>query len=379
MVETTRRREFPLGDGGDKVIKAYTEARAVSDLGKPSPDQLVDYKLGSKEQIDAKLAEVKKELDAVKAEEEAEKKKLDEENKDKDPKDKKKPPKKADRKPDLQKKIKDLEEQKKNADKPRTTLTITFSDGSTRSFFVGGSIYGGSDRYVLDQQSGHAYVLSKDMVASLEVGESSLHLTDPRGFDIAKIDQVELDWAGRKKLAKRSQDTGADGKQVKTWHDAETGKPNQPLATFIDNVNNLRPTEYAKDLKVDALAPIFRLEYREASGGKLGSLALYKIEKPPVIPDGADFDPANPPKGEIEYYVVTERTRVPALVRKDPAQKSEDDLPIVFGDKSAPAAPAVKPGPAPNPFGNVPTVRPSGGSGSAANPHGAPGKDPHKH
>jgi hypothetical protein len=374
MVETTKRREFPLGDGGDKVIKAFTEARAVGDLGKPTPDQLVEFKLGTKDQIEAKLTEVKKELDAAKAEETADKDKEKEDNKDKDPKDKKKPAKKADKKPDLQKRIKELEDQKKNADKPRTTLIVTFSDGSTRAFFVGGSIYGGTDRYVLDQSSGSAYVLSKDMVASLEVGESSLHLTDPRGFDAAKIEQVEVDWAGRKKVAKRVEAAGADGKQVKTWNDTDTGKANQPLATFIDNVNNLRPTEYAKDLKVDAMTPVFRLEYKDAAGAKLGSLALYKIEKAPIIPDGVDFDPANPPKGEIEYYVVTERTRVPALVRKDPAQKSEEDLPIVFGDKAAPTAP-VAPKPGANPFGNVPT-RPSGGSGAHG---GGSGKEPRKH
>jgi hypothetical protein len=376
MVETIKRREFPLGDGGDKVIKAFSDARAVGDLGKPSPDQLVDYKLATKDQVEVRLAEVKKELDAIKAEDDADKKKLEEENKDKDPKDKKKPAKKTDKKPDLQKKIKDLEEQKKNADKPRTTLVVTFADGTKREFFIGGSIYGGSDRYVLDQKSGNAYVLSKDMVSHLEGGENSLHLTDPRGFDATKIEQVEVDWAGRKKVAKRVEAAGADGKQVKTWHDTETGKANQPLATFIDNVNNLRPTEYAKDLKVDTMAPVFRVEYKDAAGGKLGSLSLYKVEKAPIIPDGVDFDPANPPKGEVEFYVVTEKTRVPALVRKDPAQKSEEDLPIVFGDKAAPVAP--KPGA--NPFGNVPTkpptMKPLGGSGAHG---GGSGKDPHGH
>jgi hypothetical protein len=138
-------------------------------------------------------------------------------------------------------------------------------------------------------------------------------------------------------------------------------------------VNNLRPTEYAKDLKIESLSLVFRIEYKEASGSKLGSLALYRFEKPPIIPDGGDFDPANPPKGETEFYVVTERTRVPALVRKDPAQKSEEDLPIVFGDKAAPAPAPTPPKPGANPFGNVPT-KPGGGSA-----RGGPGKDPHKH
>nr|MBA2543200.1 DUF4340 domain-containing protein [Deltaproteobacteria bacterium] len=378
MVETTRRREFPLGDNGDKLIKAFTEARAVGELGKPTPDQLVFFKLATKEEVDAKLTEVKKELDAIKAAEadEKDKEKAEEKDNPKDPKDKKKA-KKDDKKPELTKKIKELEDQKKAAEKPRSVLSVTFSDGSARTFQVGGSpTQGGSDRYMLDSQSGVVYVFSKEMIANLETGESSLQLTDPRGFDAAKIEQVEVDWNGRKKLAKRVQTADASDKQVKTWTDAETGKANQPLATFIDNVNNLRPTEYAKDVKVDTLAPIFKIEYRDAQNGKLGTLALYRVEKAPVLPDGVDLDPANPPKGEIEYYVLTERTRVPALVRRDPAKKSEEDLPIVFGDK---AAPTMAPKPGANPFGNVP-IKPHAGS-AAPSPLGlpAPKTDPHGH
>jgi len=370
MVETTKKREFPLGDNGEKVIKAFTEAHAVDDLGTPSADQLVNYKLADKAQVEAKLAEVKKELDAIKAEDEKEKaeEKEAEKNGDKS----KKKPKQADKKPELQKRIKELEDQKKSVDgKERTMLTVTFSDGSKREFYVGGSVYGGTDRYVMDKATGTAYVLSKDMVSSLEIGESTLQLTDPRGFDATKIEEVEVDWNGRKKVAKRTQ-TGVDERQVKTWLEEPTGKPNQPLATFIDNINNLRPTEYVMDLKLDNTPPIVRLEYRDDKGATLGSLALYKVEKPPVIPEGTDFDPANPPKGETEYYVLTERTRVPALVRKDPAHKSEEDLPIVYGDKAAPVAP---PKPGANPFGNVPIKKPQ--PAGANNPFGNVPIPPH--
>ena len=38
-----------------------------------------------------------------------------------------------------------------------------------------------------------------------------------------------------------------------------------------------------------------------------------------MLPEGQELDPANPPKGETEYYILTERTRVPALVLKDNA------------------------------------------------------------
>jgi hypothetical protein len=149
MVETTRHREFPLGDGGEKLVATYTEARALSDLGKPKDEQLVDYKLATVQQIDARLTEVKNELEQIKANELAEKEK--EKDEPKDPKAKK--PKKDDKKPELTKKIKELEDLKKATDgKPKTLLTVTFKDGSSRVFQVGGSVFGPSgDRYVMEQ------------------------------------------------------------------------------------------------------------------------------------------------------------------------------------------------------------------------------------
>ena len=319
MIETTRKREFPLGENGDKLVKAYTEARAIRDLGAPNPDQLVDYKLADTKLLDTKIAELKKQVEDRKAAAGSG----------------------SDAKPDdqlatIQKRLKEIEDLKKQTDgKPVTTLTVTFRDG-TRVFRVGGSVYGGSDRYVVDQQTGTAYVLSKDMISGLEIGESNLQLTDPRGFDVAKVEAVEIEWGKRTKSAVRIKSGDAEEKQIKTWGDADTKKANQPLATFIDNIGNLRPTEYSTSIKVDTLTPLVKLTYKDAGNGTLGTVVLYKLEKAGVLPEGQELDPANPPKGEIEYYVWTEKTHVPAIVRKDTAQRAEQDLPIVFGDVKAP-------------------------------------------
>ena len=285
MVETKKTREFPLGDSGDKLVKSFTAARALRDLGKPTDEAKKDYKL-----TDAK-----------------------------------------------------------------STLTVTFKDGA-RTFLIGGSVYGGSDRYALEQSTGKAYVLSKDLVSGLEVGESSLHLTDPRGFDVAKIESVTIDAGGQSKTAIRVQ-AGAEGQQVKTWGDEATKKPNQTLANFIDNANNLRPTEYAPDLKTTGLTPAVTLTYKDERGAVLGTLALYKHIKVPAA--GAEA-PANPAPGETEYFIVTPRTRVAAVVRKDTAERAEQDVPTVFSDK-----PIDSVDPKGNPFGKVPP--------GALNPHGGAG------
>ncbi len=253
----------------------------------------------------------------------------------------------------------------------KTTLTITFKDGP-QTFLVGGSVYGGADRYVLDQKSGKAYVMSKDLISGLEVGESSLHLTDPRGFDVTKIESVTIDAGGSMtapaKTAVRVQ-AGAEGQQVKTWGDSATKKPNQTLANFIDNVNNLRPTEYAADLKFADLKPIVTITYKDARGAVLGTLALYKHTKAPTPPEGAEAPPANPMAVETEYFIVTPRTRVAAIVRKDTAERAEQDVPTVFSDKQVDSV-----DPKGNPFGKVPpgALDPHGGHGGAM-PPGGPG------
>src|SRR5690606_6691923 len=121
---------FPLGDGGEKLVTGYLEARALRDLGTPDDAAKKDYKL----------------------------------------------------------------------DDTKATLTVELKDGA-RTFLVGGSVYGGSDRYVLEQASGKAYVLSRELISALEAGQSSLHLTDPRGFPASKIEGVTISAGGKTRSA----------------------------------------------------------------------------------------------------------------------------------------------------------------------------------
>ncbi|MEO8845709.1 MAG: DUF4340 domain-containing protein [Kofleriaceae bacterium] len=298
-----KTHEFPLGDAGDKMIKDFTAARALRDLGVPNDEQKKDFKL-----VDAK-----------------------------------------------------------------TTIIVTFKDG-VKTFLVGGSVYGGSDRYAVDQASGKAYVLAKDLVSGLEIGETSLHLTDPRGFDAAKMDAVTIEAGGKSKNIIRIE-TDQDGTKRKSWADAETKTPNTLVANFVDGVNNLRPTEYETKVKASDMQTVLKLTYKTDKGGVLGSLALLRYERPGVLQEGQELDPANPPKGETEYYIMTEKTRVPGLVRKDTAQRTENDIENVFSGKTEPAGAGSGSGhavaPHGNPFGGPPpghAAMPPLGS-AASSPH----------
>jgi hypothetical protein len=292
--ETRKTTEFPLGEAGEKIVKGFTDARALRDLHELSEDLKKEYKLN-----DAKM-----------------------------------------------------------------TLTVKFKD-EERSFLVGGSVYGGSDRYIVDQKTKHAYLLSRDLTSGLEAGEASLHLLDPRGFDLVKAESVTIEGGGKSKTITRVQ-TGVEGQQIKTWGDPTTKKADQTIANFVDNANTLRPTEYRPGAKLGDLTQVLKLTYKDAGGGVLGTMTLYKHEKPGELAPGAELDMANPPKGDTEYLIVTEKTRVPAVVRRDMAQRTEQDITTVFGEHATTATPPV-----PNPFGNAPLPerpkppKPGEGSGSA--------------
>jgi len=215
----------------------------------------------------------------------------------------------------------------------KSSVTVTFKDGA-RTFTVGGPVYGSADKYALDTKSNKIYILAKELLSGLEGGESTLQLVDPRGFVLDNIDEVTITAGDHSRVARRVTKAGEDGKAVKTWGDADSKKANQTVANYIEAANNLKPTAYQSDVKMTELTPIVAFGYRDAKGGKLGTMTLYRHEKPGVLPDGAELDPANPPKGEIEYFVVTEKSRVPGLVKKDAAQRTEQDLEAVFTAKA---------------------------------------------
>jgi hypothetical protein len=259
----TTTREFPVGDGAEKVIKAVTSARALADLGKLTDELKKEYKL----------------------------------------------------------------------EDTSITLSIVFKSG-TKSFVIGGSVYGGSDKYALDTDTGKGYVLSGSfMLQPLEQGESGLRLGDPKGFPADSVARVTASSGGKAKTALRMMADAAakpdpanphapvapTGK-TKTWGDPATGKPDQTLANFIDNIDKLKPTKYESELDAATLTEVVKLTYQDGKGSTLGTMTLYKRDKPAEGPIPAT----------VEYYIMTEKTRVPGVVPKSMAERVDQDIATVF-------------------------------------------------
>ncbi|MBX3156998.1 MAG: hypothetical protein KF773_13570, partial [Deltaproteobacteria bacterium] len=241
-------------------------------------------------------------------------------------------------------------------DQTKTSVTVTFKDG-TRSFQVS-TPDNNTVRYLLDTASNNVFVVSNQMLTGFENGMSSITLTDPRGIDDKDLESVVLEAIDRTKTIARIE-TEVENRKVKAWGDPSTNKSEPALANFIDGLANLKATEYFPSLTPESMKRVMRVTYRKGGSSVMGTLSLFKREKAPAaaLPEGHD-DPANAPKPEFEYFILTEKTHVLAGVKKDAGEQTENNLPNVMSDN-----PVV-----PEPKKADPLKMPGG--------HGGPGKKP---
>lgn len=225
---------------------------------------------------------------------------------------------------DDQKKEYELAESKKQ-------LAVVFA-GKTRTLVLGDRVLGGKDRYALDVDSGKGYVIAGSLVEPLEGGERTLvpKAVIPVGDEVGAI---TIAAGGKEKTVSRISVTDEAGKTVKTWGDAQTEKADQTTANFLTKIEtSLKPTKYEPALDVASLQKLVTVTYRDPKGAPAGTLDLYKREVPPDPPkEGAD-PAAPPPAPTVEYFIVTDRTRVPAQVSKTSGDQVEQNIPTVFAE-----------------------------------------------
>jgi len=226
------------------------------------------------------------------------------------------------------------DEQKKEYELADATKTVSVVfGGKTHTLVLGDRVLGGKDRYVFDVDRGHGYVIAGQLIEPLEGGERNLQpkTVIPTGDDVAAI---EITAGDKHKAVSRISIADENGKQVKTWGDAQTKKADQTTANFLTKIETaLRPTKYDPALDVKAMPPLVTVTYKDAKGKVLGKLDLYKQEKPaPAPPAGAPTPPLGtpPPAPVTEYYVATDRTRVAAQVSKAAGDQVEQNIGTVF-------------------------------------------------
>ncbi len=216
-------------------------------------------------------------------------------------------------------------------DEADKTLTVVYKSG-TRSFILGGKAFGGKSRYVLEVETGKGYILDGSLIAPLEEGESGLR---PKQIIPVSDNVASIEISAGDKTKKVSRITVVDeaGKSVKTWGDLATKKADQTAANFLTKIEtSFKPTKFEPALDVKTLTELVTVTYRDAKGATLSTLHLYKREAPPEAPPPNDAAPVPPvpPGPTTEYFVVTDATRVPAVVAKTAGDQVEQNVATVF-------------------------------------------------
>jgi hypothetical protein len=192
------------------------------------------------------------------------------------------------------------------------TITIVFA-GGPKSLVLGDKVLGGKDRYVMDVDSGHGYVIAGLLVEPLEGGERALKPKSviPTGDDVVAI---EITAGDKSKTVSRITATDEAGKKLETWGDAQTQKPDQTTANFLQKISSqLNPTKFEPALDPATMTKLVTVTYKDSKGKVLGTLDLYKQAGEPG-----------------EYFVVSERTRVPGQVSKTTGDQVEQNIATVF-------------------------------------------------
>ena len=153
---------------------------------------------------------------------------------------------------------------------------------------------------------------------------------------------------------------------IETWGQGATA--DTVVANFLDKLEKLRPTSYDAKLDVASLELVVAATYKDGKGAQLGTIKLYRRTTPapadatpptppadptkpvtpaapadptkpvtpaapadPTAPATPDQPPAAKPADKVEYFLWTERTRVPGLLTTMAAERVEQDVPTLFG------------------------------------------------
>lgn len=194
--------------------------------------------------------------------------------------------------------------------------------GQRRELRLGGKVYGGSERFVMNPKSGEVFVLSGGSLRDLEIGETSLMQRELHRFGAVEPTGVLISAGKRTREVVRL----AGSSKADEWADAATpDRKDEAVGNWMTKVGQLRALEYVPDeaalqaTKADASPPaeVLRLEIRAEANKSLGFLELYRVAGE---------------KDKPEYLVRTETTRVMVKIGQRLGEQMEQDLPTLLSE-----------------------------------------------
>ena len=187
-------------------------------------------------------------------------------------------------------------------------IAVRFDD-ELRELVLGDSIFGGGDRYATEPATGVGYVIPRDIVNPLRIGEGAIRerwLHHFQDGDVATV-RVVAGAGGEPRTMAR----GESG----DWTGPESAEPDAGFANLMERVGQLAIAGYGVDpSSLGNPVPLLRVDYLDAEGSALGFVELLRDV-------GAERDP---------YYIRSERTRVLAEAVTTLAERVEQGLGEAF-------------------------------------------------
>jgi hypothetical protein len=185
-------------------------------------------------------------------------------------------------------------------------------DGAAHVLRIGGIVFASGDRYVELVENGRVYVITARDINGLQNGSSILVERRVVRARPERIAEVTLRTGTRTRTMRKA--AGAPAAPP-SWSSPDApDRVDESFGTFMERLGRLTINRYAPEVDPASLREIARLEYRDAGGRLLQQLTLLRA------PDGP----------QPEYFVVSDRTRVPAQIFRDGAAPLDEDLAQLF-------------------------------------------------
>jgi hypothetical protein len=293
-------------------------------------------------------------------------------------------------------KLSDQQKEEYGLTDSKENLTVFFKGGKQYSLIVGERVFGGSDRYVLQSDTGKGYVLSHaEILRHIDGAETSLGIKDLHRFQEDAEDETSktppepgqprpakdrypgvqsilVESGSNSKELVRADTTDPKGVKTLGWASKDKGgQADLSISNFLSQVDRLKPTEYDPAIDESSLEKVLTIKYRSSGGKVIGQFELFKkTQVTPEIkpPEGESKDKAADSK--VEYYVKTDLTRIPGKASKMAAERVEQDIPQLFGGGEIKDEGQRLPGGPGGPGGHGGMPRPPGGK-LAPKPGGA--------
>jgi hypothetical protein len=191
---------------------------------------------------------------------------------------------------------------------PEATLTIARRGRAPKSYQLGGNVFGGSNVYVRDAETGKIYVADAKLIRPLQTGKRTLPDRNLIGYEIKQIKTLTL---RTPEASAAFAQNNPDDPQAVYWSNVGETSANPSAAAWVDKVLRLRASKYVQPgNEPTGLEEVYSYAVH-GTDRKTTTVAIYRTW-------GAD--------GEDEWYARSEHTRGLVKLHRSLAAETAVDL-----------------------------------------------------